>query len=171
MSCFALHELSEYLFWYLYQVACILFCSEWGLYRPFGVQKMLRKLFYFALSEFFFLSSTWVLAFLGSLGWDLLFNVRSILIANMLGPFVTHSIILFCSWKVLPKLSSQTLHALLTSDELWVPNEEKRYVLRLSVCWMILQAPFCDDNLSWYLKVWASIVYSTCKGYCVRVTS
>ncbi|KVH91584.1 hypothetical protein Ccrd_006402 [Cynara cardunculus var. scolymus] len=28
--------------------------------------------------------------------------------------------------EVLPKLSSQTLHALLTSDELWVPSEEKR---------------------------------------------
>uniref|UniRef100_M8AWH9 Uncharacterized protein n=1 Tax=Aegilops tauschii TaxID=37682 RepID=M8AWH9_AEGTA len=33
--------------------------------------------------------------------------------------------------KVLPKLSSQTLHALLTSDELWVPNEEKRFELAL----------------------------------------
>ncbi|XP_006646650.3 uncharacterized protein LOC102721046 [Oryza brachyantha] len=33
--------------------------------------------------------------------------------------------------EVLPKLSSQTLHALLTSDELWVPNEEKRFELAL----------------------------------------
>jgi hypothetical protein len=36
--------------------------------------------------------------------------------------------------EVLPKLSSQTLHALLTSDELWVPNEEKRYVIHKLVC-------------------------------------
>ncbi|KAG9444555.1 hypothetical protein H6P81_015895 [Aristolochia fimbriata] len=35
--------------------------------------------------------------------------------------------------EVLPKLSSQTLHALLTSDELWVPNEEKRFELTLHV--------------------------------------
>ncbi|KAJ6797970.1 Uncharacterized protein M6B38_215225 [Iris pallida] len=33
--------------------------------------------------------------------------------------------------EVLPKLSSQTLHVLLTSDELWVPNEEKRFELAL----------------------------------------
>ncbi|KAL6616656.1 hypothetical protein ACP70R_038926 [Stipagrostis hirtigluma subsp. patula] len=33
--------------------------------------------------------------------------------------------------EVLPKLSSQTLHSLLTSDELWVPNEEKRFELAL----------------------------------------
>ncbi|KAK8947270.1 hypothetical protein KSP39_PZI006864 [Platanthera zijinensis] len=33
--------------------------------------------------------------------------------------------------RVLPKLSSQTLHALLTSDEFWVPNEEKRFELAL----------------------------------------
>ncbi|OMO53671.1 BTB/POZ-like protein [Corchorus capsularis] len=33
--------------------------------------------------------------------------------------------------EVLPKLSSQTLHALLTSDELWVPNEEQRFELAL----------------------------------------
>uniref|UniRef100_A0A2P2KED9 Uncharacterized protein LOC8278730 n=1 Tax=Rhizophora mucronata TaxID=61149 RepID=A0A2P2KED9_RHIMU len=33
--------------------------------------------------------------------------------------------------EVLPKLSSQTLHALLTSDELWVPSEEKRIELAL----------------------------------------
>ncbi|KAF5189443.1 BTB/POZ domain-containing protein [Thalictrum thalictroides] len=33
--------------------------------------------------------------------------------------------------EVLPKLSSQTLHALLTSDELWVPTEEKRFELAL----------------------------------------
>ncbi|KAI9113701.1 hypothetical protein K1719_014952 [Acacia pycnantha] len=33
--------------------------------------------------------------------------------------------------EVLPKLSSQTLHALLTSDELWIPSEEKRFELAL----------------------------------------
>lgn len=33
--------------------------------------------------------------------------------------------------EVLPKLSSQTLHALLTSDRLWVSNEEKRFELAL----------------------------------------
>ncbi|KAH6808703.1 BTB/POZ domain-containing protein [Perilla frutescens var. frutescens] len=33
--------------------------------------------------------------------------------------------------EVLPKLSSQTLLALLTSDELWVPNEEKRFELAI----------------------------------------
>ncbi|CAI0466749.1 unnamed protein product [Linum tenue] len=33
--------------------------------------------------------------------------------------------------EVLPKLSPQTLHALLTSDELWVVSEEKRYELAL----------------------------------------
>ncbi|XP_010259602.1 PREDICTED: uncharacterized protein LOC104598970 isoform X2 [Nelumbo nucifera] len=33
--------------------------------------------------------------------------------------------------EVLPKLSSQTLHALLTSDELWVPSEEARFELAL----------------------------------------
>ncbi|KAJ7980274.1 BTB/POZ domain protein [Quillaja saponaria] len=33
--------------------------------------------------------------------------------------------------EVLPKLSSPTLHALLTSDELWVPSEEKRFELAL----------------------------------------
>uniref|UniRef100_A0A803NA51 Uncharacterized protein n=1 Tax=Chenopodium quinoa TaxID=63459 RepID=A0A803NA51_CHEQI len=32
---------------------------------------------------------------------------------------------------VLPNLSSQTLHALLTSNELWVPSEEKRFELAL----------------------------------------
>ncbi|KAK1417850.1 hypothetical protein QVD17_26984 [Tagetes erecta] len=35
--------------------------------------------------------------------------------------------------EVLPKLSVQTLHALLTSDELWVPSEEKRFELALYV--------------------------------------
>ncbi|KAJ9537291.1 hypothetical protein OSB04_030024 [Centaurea solstitialis] len=35
--------------------------------------------------------------------------------------------------EVLPKLSFQTLHALLTSDELWVPNEEKRFELALYI--------------------------------------
>ncbi|CAK9145574.1 unnamed protein product [Ilex paraguariensis] len=33
--------------------------------------------------------------------------------------------------EVLPKLSAQTLHALLTSDELWVPSEEARFELAL----------------------------------------
>ncbi|XVF38725.1 hypothetical protein REPUB_Repub20aG0126600 [Reevesia pubescens] len=33
--------------------------------------------------------------------------------------------------EVLPRLSSQTLHALLTSDELWVPSEVKRFELAL----------------------------------------
>lgn len=33
--------------------------------------------------------------------------------------------------EVLPKLSAQTLLTLLTSDELWVPNEEKRFELAL----------------------------------------
>ncbi|KAL9232797.1 hypothetical protein vseg_007863 [Gypsophila vaccaria] len=33
--------------------------------------------------------------------------------------------------EVLPKLSPQTLHALLTSNELWVPSEEKRFELAL----------------------------------------
>ncbi|XP_023539936.1 uncharacterized protein LOC111800462 [Cucurbita pepo subsp. pepo] len=33
--------------------------------------------------------------------------------------------------EVLPKLSSQTLYALLTSDELWVPSEERRFELAL----------------------------------------
>ncbi|XVE82148.1 hypothetical protein DITRI_Ditri15bG0123500 [Diplodiscus trichospermus] len=33
--------------------------------------------------------------------------------------------------EVLPKLSSQTLHALLTSDELWVSSEEKRFELAM----------------------------------------
>ncbi|XP_068659746.1 uncharacterized protein [Aristolochia californica] len=35
--------------------------------------------------------------------------------------------------EVLPKLSSQTLHTLLTSDDLWVPSEEKRFELALHV--------------------------------------
>ncbi|XP_030508808.2 uncharacterized protein LOC115723459 isoform X2 [Cannabis sativa] len=33
--------------------------------------------------------------------------------------------------EVLPRLSAQTLHALLTSNELWVPSEEKRFELAL----------------------------------------
>ncbi|KAL2922896.1 Germ cell-less protein-like 1 [Bienertia sinuspersici] len=33
--------------------------------------------------------------------------------------------------EVLPQLSSQTLHALLTSNELWIPSEEKRFELAL----------------------------------------
>ncbi|CAA3032743.1 BTB domain-containing [Olea europaea subsp. europaea] len=35
--------------------------------------------------------------------------------------------------EVLPRLSPQTLHALLTSDELWVPSEEKRFELALYI--------------------------------------
>ncbi|XP_024545188.1 uncharacterized protein LOC112351462 [Selaginella moellendorffii] len=35
--------------------------------------------------------------------------------------------------EILPKLSAQTLRTLLTSDELWVPSEEKRFELALSV--------------------------------------
>ncbi|KAJ7537132.1 hypothetical protein O6H91_12G098700 [Diphasiastrum complanatum] len=35
--------------------------------------------------------------------------------------------------QILPKLSIQTLRNLLTSDELWVPSEEKRFELALSV--------------------------------------
>ncbi|KAE9594239.1 hypothetical protein Lal_00001216 [Lupinus albus] len=33
--------------------------------------------------------------------------------------------------EALPKLSSQTLHTLLTNDELWIPSEEKRFELAL----------------------------------------
>jgi hypothetical protein len=33
----------------------------------------------------------------------------------------------FCALQILPKLSTQTLSLLLTSDELWVPSEEKRF--------------------------------------------
>ncbi|KAL5701247.1 hypothetical protein ACHQM5_026607 [Ranunculus cassubicifolius] len=42
--------------------------------------------------------------------------------------------------EVLPKLSSQTLHALLTSDELWVPTEEKRF--ELALCTLLAKAAF-----------------------------
>ncbi|XP_057850952.1 uncharacterized protein LOC131061329 isoform X1 [Cryptomeria japonica] len=35
--------------------------------------------------------------------------------------------------ETLPKLSAQTLCTLLTSDQLWVPNEEKRFELALSI--------------------------------------
>eukprot|EP01018_Ginkgo_biloba_P006204 Gb_33591 [translate_table: standard] len=35
--------------------------------------------------------------------------------------------------EILPKLSTQTLQTLLTSDELWVPSEEKRLELALSI--------------------------------------
>ncbi|KAH9317087.1 hypothetical protein KI387_018856 [Taxus chinensis] len=35
--------------------------------------------------------------------------------------------------ETLPKLSTQTLCTLLTSDQLWVPNEEKRFELALSI--------------------------------------
>jgi hypothetical protein len=61
--------------------------------------------------------------------------------------------IFFCS-KVLPKLSSQTLHALLTSDELWVPNEEKRYVfVNLTTGAIIIWKPSYNKNSSCHLKV------------------
>ncbi|KAM7485086.1 hypothetical protein LguiA_001095 [Lonicera macranthoides] len=43
--------------------------------------------------------------------------------------------------EVLPKLSSQTLHALLTSDELWVPSEEKRFELALYT--LLAKGAFC----------------------------
>lgn len=43
--------------------------------------------------------------------------------------------------EVLPKLSSQTLHALLTSDELWVPSEEKRFELALYT--LLAKDAFC----------------------------
>ncbi|XP_077240711.1 BTB/POZ domain-containing protein isoform X2 [Tasmannia lanceolata] len=42
--------------------------------------------------------------------------------------------------EVLPKLSSQTLHALLTSDELWVPSEEKRF--ELALCTLLAKGAF-----------------------------
>lgn len=43
--------------------------------------------------------------------------------------------------EVLPKLSSQTLHVLLTSDELWVPSEEKRFELALYS--LLAKGAFC----------------------------
>ncbi|KAG0497454.1 hypothetical protein HPP92_002145 [Vanilla planifolia] len=46
--------------------------------------------------------------------------------------------------EVLPKLSSQTLHALLTSDELWVANEEKRFELALFT--LLAKAALSEDT-------------------------
>ncbi|KAJ9154506.1 hypothetical protein P3X46_027830 [Hevea brasiliensis] len=48
--------------------------------------------------------------------------------------------------EVLPKLSSQTLHALLTSDELWVPSEEKRFELALYT--LLAKGAFCKTEHS-----------------------
>ncbi|PWZ34502.1 putative germ cell-less protein-like 1-like [Zea mays] len=48
--------------------------------------------------------------------------------------------------EVLPKLSSQTLHALLTSDELWVPNEEKRFELALLT--LLAKVAMCEIQVS-----------------------
>ncbi|KAJ3676166.1 hypothetical protein LUZ60_003578 [Juncus effusus] len=45
---------------------------------------------------------------------------------------------------LLPKLSSQTLHALITSDELWVPNEEKR--LELALCTLLAKGAISDEE-------------------------
>ncbi|VAH84233.1 unnamed protein product [Triticum turgidum subsp. durum] len=49
--------------------------------------------------------------------------------------------------EVLPKLSSQTLHALLTSDELWVPNEEKRETVEKQLMESELQKLKLHDNM------------------------
>ncbi|XP_057476226.1 uncharacterized protein LOC130764156 isoform X1 [Actinidia eriantha] len=46
--------------------------------------------------------------------------------------------------EVLPKLSSHTLHALLTSDELWVPSEEKRFELALYT--FLAKSAFCKGE-------------------------
>ncbi|KAK2645901.1 hypothetical protein Ddye_021096 [Dipteronia dyeriana] len=46
--------------------------------------------------------------------------------------------------EVLPKLSSQTLHALLTSDELWIPSEEKRFELALYP--LLAKGSFCKTE-------------------------
>ncbi|XP_047981249.1 uncharacterized protein LOC125222591 [Salvia hispanica] len=46
--------------------------------------------------------------------------------------------------EVLPKLSSQTLLALLTSDELWVPNEEKRFELALYT--LLAKGTLCKEH-------------------------
>ncbi|KAJ8766464.1 hypothetical protein K2173_022523 [Erythroxylum novogranatense] len=46
--------------------------------------------------------------------------------------------------EVLPKLSSQTLHALLTSDALWVPSEEKRFELALYA--LLAKGAFCKNE-------------------------
>ncbi|CAA6662051.1 unnamed protein product [Spirodela intermedia] len=48
--------------------------------------------------------------------------------------------------EVLPRLSSQTLHALLTSDELWVSNEEKRFELALYT--LLARDAFTEENSS-----------------------
>uniref|UniRef100_A0A2N9IC50 BTB domain-containing protein n=1 Tax=Fagus sylvatica TaxID=28930 RepID=A0A2N9IC50_FAGSY len=48
--------------------------------------------------------------------------------------------------EVLPKLSSQTLHALLTSDELWVPSEEKRF--ELALCTFLAKVALCKAEHS-----------------------
>ncbi|KAL9353503.1 hypothetical protein Peur_056183 [Populus x canadensis] len=48
--------------------------------------------------------------------------------------------------EVLPKLSSQTLHALLTSDELWVSSEEKRFELALYT--LLAKGAFCKTEHS-----------------------
>ncbi|EEF45540.1 conserved hypothetical protein [Ricinus communis] len=48
--------------------------------------------------------------------------------------------------EVLPKLSSQTLHALLTSDELWVPSEEKRFELALYT--LLVKGALCKTEHS-----------------------
>ncbi|KAJ4775849.1 BTB/POZ domain-containing protein [Rhynchospora pubera] len=48
--------------------------------------------------------------------------------------------------EVLPKLSAQTLHALITSDELWVPNEEKRFELALYT--LLAKGTISDDEES-----------------------
>lgn len=46
--------------------------------------------------------------------------------------------------EVLPKLSSQTLHALLTSDELWVNSEEKRFELALHT--LLAKGAYCKTE-------------------------
>ncbi|XP_031278429.1 uncharacterized protein LOC116136904 isoform X2 [Pistacia vera] len=46
--------------------------------------------------------------------------------------------------EVLPKLSSQSLHALLTSDELWIHNEEKRFELALYA--FLAKGAFCKTE-------------------------
>ncbi|WCJ23492.1 BTB/POZ domain-containing protein [Euphorbia peplus] len=48
--------------------------------------------------------------------------------------------------EVLPKLSSQTVHALLTSDELWVPTEEKRFELALYT--LLVKGALCKTEHS-----------------------
>ncbi|KAL6193756.1 hypothetical protein ACLB2K_034840 [Fragaria x ananassa] len=46
--------------------------------------------------------------------------------------------------EVLPRLSSQTLLALLTSDELWVPSEEKRF--ELALCTFLSKGAQCKQE-------------------------